>query len=123
MGMPYLSVLAGAALALAACGGSQESGQVPVDSPLFSYEAPESMPGEEEDDLFGDDALDDLDEEEAEGVEETSGGAAADSGASNSPASEEGASAPNEEDAAESSGGEGQAEADDAREARSDPGS
>ena len=61
MGIRFLSVVAGATFALAACGGSQQAGEVPVDSPLTQFEAPESMPGEE-DDWFADDAFDDLDD-------------------------------------------------------------
>jgi hypothetical protein len=61
MGIRILSMAAGAALALAACGGSQERGQVPVDSPLTQFEGPEST-DEDDDDWFADDAFDDLDD-------------------------------------------------------------
>jgi hypothetical protein len=61
MGIRILSMAAGAALALTACGGSQERGQVPVDSPLTQFEAPESE-DDDTDDWFADDAFDDLDD-------------------------------------------------------------
>ena len=107
MGIRFLSAAAGAALALAACGSSQ-SGQVPVDSPLTQFEAPESVPGEaSDDDWFADDAFDDLDEVDDEDHAEP---------ASKPSASEEGALAPAEKDTAVASDDKGQqAEADDAK--------
>ena len=110
MGIRFLSVAAGAALALAACGGSQEVGQVPADSPLTQHEDPESMPGDDDDDdWFADDAFDDLDDldDPAEPAEpDEDGEDDAEPAASNSSASEDA-----DGDAAETAGEAGEARA------------
>jgi hypothetical protein len=85
MGIRFLSMAAGAALALAACGGSQERGQVPVDSPLTQFEGSEAAPGDD-DDWFADEAFEELDDD-LEG--DRAGEDEAAPGASNSSASED----------------------------------
>jgi hypothetical protein len=124
MGIRFLSMTAGAALALAACGGSQEQGQVPVDSPLTQFEAPESVPGDEgDDDWFADDAFDELDDTDGEGEGDEPEGNDEGEDDAEPAASKPAASEDAEKDAAGASGRAGQAKADDAREARSESGS